>query len=295
MDHEVSRRHAEIRLVVGEDYRLVDLHSANGTYLNDEPDHRRPAPVGGSRSGSVSRSSSSGPGPGEIGARSDRPGQHAPELGDQRALGHPPEHLGQTKARASSALPKRSASGSATAWSTSRSCTRRPRPSATSSNSIRSPAPDPPARLRVDRRRPGRHPPANRPNQRSWTPAGDLSQPTRRTNPEPIPAELIPKAVRWRGAAEEDERLTISKTIIDHVLGKGEGVITLDAPGDVRFGPGATRSSTSASARRCACRSRGGIPRLGRPVRRCDRRQRPRRRFSRLRRPQAGPGSPRIT
>ena len=54
--------------------------------------------------------------------------------------------------------------------------------------------------------------------------------------PPPPRDEHVPKAVRWRGAADEDERLTISKTITDHVLGKGEGVITLDAPGDQRFG-----------------------------------------------------------
>jgi signal transduction histidine kinase len=49
--------------------------------------------------------------------------------------------------------------------------------------------------------------------------------------------ELVPKAVRWREGADEDERLEISRTIIDHVLGKGEGVITSDAPADSRFGP----------------------------------------------------------
>jgi len=49
--------------------------------------------------------------------------------------------------------------------------------------------------------------------------------------------ELVPKAVRWRGSADEDERMAISRTIIDHVLGKGEGVITSDAPADARFGP----------------------------------------------------------
>jgi two-component system, NtrC family, sensor kinase len=49
--------------------------------------------------------------------------------------------------------------------------------------------------------------------------------------------ELVPKTVRWRGAADADERMTISRTIIDHVLGKGEGVITSDAPADRRFGP----------------------------------------------------------
>ncbi|WP_435006252.1 ATP-binding protein [Tundrisphaera lichenicola] len=49
--------------------------------------------------------------------------------------------------------------------------------------------------------------------------------------------ELVPKAVRWRGEADVDERMAISRTIIDHVLGKGEGVITSDAPADHRFGP----------------------------------------------------------
>ncbi len=49
---------------------------------------------------------------------------------------------------------------------------------------------------------------------------------------------LVPKAVRWRGAAADpDERMTISRTIVDHVLEKGQGVITCDAPGDKRFGP----------------------------------------------------------
>ncbi len=49
--------------------------------------------------------------------------------------------------------------------------------------------------------------------------------------------ELAPKAVRWRGPAEPDERLKISRTIVDHVLGQGQGVITSDAPADSRFGP----------------------------------------------------------
>ena len=51
-----------------------------------------------------------------------------------------------------------------------------------------------------------------------------------------VDGELEPKAVRWRGSAEEDERMSISRTIIDHVLGRGEGVITSDAPADARFG-----------------------------------------------------------
>jgi signal transduction histidine kinase len=48
---------------------------------------------------------------------------------------------------------------------------------------------------------------------------------------------LLPKAVRWRAVAEPDERMTISQTIVDYVLQKGEGVITTDAPTDKRFSP----------------------------------------------------------
>src|SRR3954452_25617591 len=48
---------------------------------------------------------------------------------------------------------------------------------------------------------------------------------------------LVPKAVRWRGEADPDERMSISRTIIDHVLEQGQGVITSDAPGDKRFSP----------------------------------------------------------
>ncbi len=48
---------------------------------------------------------------------------------------------------------------------------------------------------------------------------------------------LVPKAVRWHEGAHPDERLSISQTIVDHVLEQGEGVITTDAPTDKRFGP----------------------------------------------------------
>src|SRR5262249_8082686 len=47
--------------------------------------------------------------------------------------------------------------------------------------------------------------------------------------------QLVPKAVRWRDAAQPDERMSISQTIIDYVMEKKEGVITTDAPTDKRF------------------------------------------------------------
>ena len=49
--------------------------------------------------------------------------------------------------------------------------------------------------------------------------------------------ELQPKAVLWKGEADPDERMTISRTIVDHVREQGQGVITSDASGDKRFGP----------------------------------------------------------
>jgi len=49
--------------------------------------------------------------------------------------------------------------------------------------------------------------------------------------------ELKAKAVRWRDPDATDERMAISRTIIDYVLGQGQGVITSDAPADKRFGP----------------------------------------------------------
>ncbi len=49
--------------------------------------------------------------------------------------------------------------------------------------------------------------------------------------------ELRPKAVLWKGEADPDERMTISRTIVDHVREQGQGVITSDASGDTRFGP----------------------------------------------------------
>jgi two-component system, NtrC family, sensor kinase len=49
--------------------------------------------------------------------------------------------------------------------------------------------------------------------------------------------QLVAKAVRWSDPAESDERMTISRTIVDYVLEQGQGVITSDAPADKRFGP----------------------------------------------------------
>ena len=49
--------------------------------------------------------------------------------------------------------------------------------------------------------------------------------------------ELAVKHVRFRVEAESDERMAISRSIVDHVRTRGEGVISSDAPADPRFGP----------------------------------------------------------
>jgi signal transduction histidine kinase/pSer/pThr/pTyr-binding forkhead associated (FHA) protein len=49
--------------------------------------------------------------------------------------------------------------------------------------------------------------------------------------------QLVPKAVRWPDPARPDERMSISRTIVEYVLEQGEGVITTDAPSDKRFSP----------------------------------------------------------
>ncbi|CAN5254644.1 hypothetical protein BH10PLA2_BH10PLA2_10970 [soil metagenome] len=50
--------------------------------------------------------------------------------------------------------------------------------------------------------------------------------------------ELEPKALRWRQGQPPDEKMTISRTIMDHVLRERQGVIVSDAARDERFNSG---------------------------------------------------------
>ena len=226
MDHEVSRRHAEVRRI-GEVYRLVDLHSANGTYLNDEPVSDVVL-----RSGDQIRlgqsvlqfHGGSGEAARDLTARVEM--LAGPSTGDRSAiLRSVPMGEGSRILEAPEAVGE---------WLRDRLVNLSVMYKATQAIShvveldallpqilqlvFESIGADRGAILLKNQEMPTD----------SQIHAG-----------EAVPAldELVPKAVRWRGEAEEDERLTISKTITDHVLGKGEGVITLDAPGDVRFGP----------------------------------------------------------
>lgn len=47
--------------------------------------------------------------------------------------------------------------------------------------------------------------------------------------------DLTPRAVWWRGDLEPDDHLVISRTIAEFVLEQGQGVITANAPADERF------------------------------------------------------------
>ncbi len=49
--------------------------------------------------------------------------------------------------------------------------------------------------------------------------------------------QLVPKAVRWRNAAQPDERMTISQTIIDYVLNNVRGSLQPMRRPTQRFGP----------------------------------------------------------
>ncbi len=47
-----------------------------------------------------------------------------------------------------------------------------------------------------------------------------------------------PKAVRWRDPAESDEKIAVSRTIMDYVLREKQGVLVADAASDTRFKSG---------------------------------------------------------
>ena len=55
---------------------------------------------------------------------------------------------------------------------------------------------------------------------------------------EPGTKNLQPKVRRTRKGVAADERITISKTILDYVIGRSEGVLTSDARKDERWDPG---------------------------------------------------------
>ncbi len=57
---------------------------------------------------------------------------------------------------------------------------------------------------------------------------------------DPEAKQLVPKVRRTRDGAHRDEKITISRTILDYVTQRNEGVLTSDARKDDRFSPAAS-------------------------------------------------------
>lgn len=210
-DTEVSRRHAEVRPEPDQSFRVVDLGSANGTFVNEQPIDQAPLRPGDRlRLGQTVLVFSDGGGPGrDLTERVDLLSKANPSdrsaivrsipVGDGSRVLEAPADAGQwLKVRLANL---------AVMYQTTQAISHivdvdelLPRILQLVFESIGA---DRGAILLADE-------------------AG----------------ELVPKVVRWRGEREDpDERMTISRSIVDHVREQGQGVITSDAPADSRFGP----------------------------------------------------------
>ena len=67
------------------------------------------------------------------------------------------------------------------------------------------------------------------------TDAGGHAGPPPKGKPE---ADLVPTALRWRRAEDRQEKISLSRTIVDHTLGRKVGVLVTDAAHDERFQSG---------------------------------------------------------
>ena len=209
-DTEVSRRHAELRLE-REGYRIVDLGSANGTFVNGQPVEQTPLQSGDrvqlgqtvmlfqSGNGDVER---------DLTARVNLLARSNP--GDRSAiLKSVPSGEGSRVLQAPDATA---------GWLRERLMNLSVMYRATQAISHVLDIDALSAQIlelvfEIHRGRSWCHPPQGRRRQ-----AG-------------------PQSRASRDSAEPDERMTISQTIIEYVLEKGEGVITTDAPTDKRFSP----------------------------------------------------------
>ena len=223
LDHEVSRRHAEVRRV-GDAYRVVDLKSANGTFLNEEPVADAPLQPGDrirlGQSVLVFEADDIGR---DLTGRVDL--LDNPSTGDRSAI-----LRSVSVGEGSRILEAPEAVGE---WLRDRlvnlSVMYKASQAITHVDDLDSLLPQI-LQLVFESIGADRGAILLRDDDRKADPGPGDSR-----TPVDAPDELVPKAVRWRGAAQEGERLTISKTIVDHVLGRGEGVITLDATADARF------------------------------------------------------------
>ncbi len=210
-DNEVSRRHAEVRFVEPSSYRIVDLGSANGTFLNGRPVDQAPLKLGDQvRLGqTVVVFGEAGAPERDLTERVDLLSKASPE--DRSAI------IRSIPAGDGSRVLE--ASGSAGDWLKVRLANLSVLYQATQAIShITDVNALLPQILQLVFESIG----ADR---------GAILLTDEETG------DLRPKAVRWKGPADPDERMTISRTIVDHVREQGQGVITSDASGDTRFGP----------------------------------------------------------
>jgi signal transduction histidine kinase len=212
-DNEVSRRHAEIRPIDGGHYRLVDLGSANGTYVNGRQIDQSSPLRGGDhlRLGRTVLLFSEGPTPAaqDLTRRVDLLSKTSPEdrsaivrsmpAGEGSRVLQAPGNVGEwLKVRLANLSVMYQAVQAASHILDTEELL--PQILQLVFDSIDA---DRAAILLADE----------------------------------ASGELKPTVVRWKGEAEPDERFTISQSIIDHVREQGQGVITTDAPADERFGP----------------------------------------------------------
>jgi signal transduction histidine kinase len=209
LDHEVSRKHAEVRRD-GEGFRVVDLGSANGTYLNDEAVDQAPLRPGDKlRLGQTLMLFDAAPsGSREMTDRVDLLGLASPD--DRSAI------LRSIPAEEGSRVLQ--APGSAGEWLKERLASLAVMYRAAQAIS---------SVVDLDTLLP----------QILQLVFDSIGADRGAILLRDEKGDLAPKAVRWRGPADPDERLTISRTIVEHVLDLGRGVITSDAPTDERFGP----------------------------------------------------------
>lgn len=224
-DHEVSRRHAELRPLGDDAYRLVDLGSANGTFLDGQPIDQATL-RGGERlsvgqtvlmfdSGSASRP--------DLTARVDVLGLASPE--DRSAI------LRSIPAADGSRVL--SSPQSAGDWLKARLANLSVMYQATQAVSQ---VLDPDALLA-------------RVLELVFDSIGADRGAILLRDPQ---GRLSPKAVRFRdGSDDGGERMRISRSIVDYVLTEGQGVISTDAPVDDRFA--ASQSIVDYGIREAVC------------------------------------------
>ena len=207
-DTEVSRRHAELRLDRN-GYRIIDLASANGTQVNGQTVEQTVLHSGDRvQLGQTVMLFHEGNGGGhrDLTARVDLLTKSSP---DDRSAILKSIPSGRRFAR----LEGSGRGGRLVTRQTLEPVGHVPRDPGHQrySRYRRTLAPDPRAGLRIHRRRPRRH---------------SLE---RRVRSPGSQGRALARRARAR------RRMTISQTIVDYVLEKGEGVITTDAPTDKRF------------------------------------------------------------